>query len=672
MLASLESLASDCLLHLAQFLSGDDLVSLLSTGNRLLRQKLMKVGEVEFEASLPGSIFPLAAFNLPKLQSLSVFGINERFTYLDFSKGRELALVRGSKTLKVLDLRFRNAPALFWSPDASLPRSLIRDRFPSLTTLILRRITCEESLEELCGELPSFLTTLEFFFFNLDIGASFNLSWISKLPRNMTSLKLTNCNIYEPVDSGEEYASILPPNLRVLELNQMSQPMILDYLPSTLENLSFGIRNPPEGYEWRTSKLPPALVHLDFVPEGWTLIYDAPLPSTLEEFPFADRLLRQQDLPNAISALPRGFRKLHGRPILRSHFAASDDPVAALNALFSTFSNIRSTDIWHEANIPFLPRRLETLFCGEIGLSSPLPNSLTHLLLQATPSYEEISNIPPTLKSLEFGVSGLDSLFSVANPLHREFPPWGSAELSQLASLTSLTSLSIEMRYLDSVECLSPIAKMESLEKLKLHRLSLHEFQSMPHWLPRCLPRNLRKLKLITPDTSGSLDELEEIGNPVPYDFLRLCHLDKVCPNLNKLSIWFFVWEPLSLGESLATLPSQLRSLIFKFRLLDIEPSALSLLPRSLTSLKLDFEDHIDIPLTNKHFEGLPEKLALLHVYAPSSSMSADVLPILPNTIAELALEDLEANDDYLSRQASAFLASNPLFLGFRCILFQD
>lgn len=145
--ASLAIINPDCLAELILYLNGDDFVSLMSTGDHLLRQKLAHNCQILNFVSLTNTKFPFAALKLPKLRSLSMCGIKGVYSFMDFRNGGELALAQGSKTIEKIKLCFQNSLALFMSPGNVSPSLSVRDRFPSLTTLVLRDIVFEESSE---------------------------------------------------------------------------------------------------------------------------------------------------------------------------------------------------------------------------------------------------------------------------------------------------------------------------------------------------------------------------------------------------------------------------------------------------------------------------------------------------------------------------------------------
>lgn len=196
----------------------------MKTGNRLLRRKLANNCKSFFEP-LQATKFPFAVLQLPKLNSLTVMCTEGVPSYMDLSNGGELALVQGSKTIEKIEFRFRNSLALFLSPNESFLRLSVRDRFPSLTSLILRDIIFIHSLESMFGELSENLRTFSLGFAYQGNPPSISLASVAKLPRYLKTLELSGCNVtYAENDDKIDLQNILPPNLVHLTLKGSQIP----------------------------------------------------------------------------------------------------------------------------------------------------------------------------------------------------------------------------------------------------------------------------------------------------------------------------------------------------------------------------------------------------------------------------------------------------------------
>lgn len=667
MSASLETLPSECISSLVEWLHIDDFISLMSIGSRALRCKLRNAEDFCFKVA-HGTKMPYAVLGLSKLRSLAIYGLKEPLTMLDFRDKGELQLVQGSKTLKKLVLSFRNAPSLLWSPYAELTTLPIRSRFPALSTLVLRNISCDNNLESLFGELPDTLTTFELYFadwFELD---GISMSSIAKLPRYLTTLELFARAIVDPSDPDFDFSSVLPPNLTYLRLVTLASPSVLNYCPSTLLKLFVSVSFECD-FVWQSSKLPPNLISLSISGfEGLRMEWDKPLPSALEiDFNLSSRLYEGL----TISSLPRRMRNIPELLINKEFDHLSPEAlVTALNDLHKKFPNLRNTRIFAEDNLKDLPSCVETLKIeGETTIDSPVPSSLASLFLFAPMSSSCLENIPNTLLRLfvNFKREG-GRPFHLAFP-HSGYQPWNETDLAQLRRFTQLTLLNIRADCITDLSSLAPLAELKSLKQLFLFDFILEDLQPVA----RCLPQSLIELRFFCREESAVMfDWLEEKEqDKLPFDLFSACELASVTPHLKSLKITGETQTAVALGDSIATIPRGLQELSLYFSIADLERDALCLLPPSLTSLQLELRQQLNGIITNELFCGLPDSLAELYVtLGPSAQVDEGIFDLLPKTIARFNFEvtDWALRDSLLSEEFNAekekFLRQNPLLHG--------
>lgn len=661
MSTSLDTLPSDCISILAEWLDLDGFISLMCTGSRVLRHKLRNVCELCFEAPNATKMpFPVLLF--PRLRSLSIYGLQEDANFLDFRDGGELMLAQGSKTLEKLVLAFSNAFALFWSPYAELPKIPIRSRFPALSTLILRNSSCQDYLDSLFGELPETLTTFELSCDKTSSMAAIYLSSLAKLPRYLTSLRILSSEI-DPKEeaAGFDASQVLPPNLRILELEALVWPTLMDYFPSTLTDLSFWF-NYSRPFVWPSSKIPPGLIRLSIVPGEWTIEWDKPLPPTLEYFNFSIDERFYQGLE--ISSLPPKLKTIPEAMLYKAHRAGDlDSFITYLNSVLPKFPNLKEMIIGGKDNLRKLPGCLERLeILGGPEIDFPLPSRLSALSILAPLRRNDIAKIPDTLTSLSLARSTDTGLrgFQYDSQTMELFPPWKDQDLAQLERLTLLSSLTICWKYIDGETSLTPLAKLKNLKTLRLISVTPAALQRMPH----CLPRSLTEINFeITSQTNVQRLPLPYVVDQISDEWLSACDLANSVPDLKTLKLEGDITIAISWSSSLTTLPRGLRVLDIRFERSFLDPGALTKLPSSLTSLRFLSNQLLSTILANEHFAELPKSLASLSLGTGQTAIHAHLFDLLPPNLANLDL-DIEVRTEFI-RKRNEFFSRNTLWEPF-------
>lgn len=547
---------------------------------------------------------------------------------------------------------------------------MIKDRFPSLSTLILTDISCDQSLEALFGQLPDFLETLSLKYLagnHPDI----QLSSLAALPRNLKALTLRRCWILEPrEDDFFDFGGVLPPNLTHLDLEELCIPTILNYLPSPLRYLRFELDGRPNDFSWEEERLPLLMAQIliplmaDISPH---VNLNSLTPTLLETFEFGEKNCHQIDSANidqnpyeAITNLPTEIEK-------QIQFYGNNSRSCHEN-IFRKFPNLEQKSI-HSHSMPLssLPRGLKALrILVPIIFDHPLPPGLT-MLDMCVPS--TVTNISSTLKHLSVRSDSAVSLFDAEDyylTLKSRFPPWNASDFSQLASFARLESLSIDWEYVESPSSLAPLSKIETLTFLALRTLKRDQSHEMPQWVPKCLPRNLKSLALsfsVSSPPSGDDNDEKDFSS----DFLRLCNLSEVTPTLKYLQLHISLrrFPVFWTEECFASLPKGLLFLNLRTIVADLALGAVAKLPRTLKYFNLSLSEPIRTSISNEHFLALPEKLSELYLLlGQTTTIDDQLLEIIPKSVLKLESRGnrfARAVEEKFTKQ----LEENPLCKGF-------
>lgn len=637
---ALATLPNDIIGQCLRYLNGEDLISLMQTGNRQLRHKLAHNCHYFEIYPCHNTRFPFAALKLPALKSLSLSGHEEVISYVNYMDGVETSFNQVCKSIEEINFRIANASAFLLPIKASIPRLPIRDRFPSLTKLILHDFICEEQLkDEVFGEFPETLTFLSLKAVDPldcnDCDNDFCVTTISKLPRQLKSLELLNFCIGHFNSENVAYEDALPPNLTHLALDDIYDVPILSYLPSSLTTLRFGWQScgtAPQ-LDWKLSTIPPGLVSLSIglFCDGLQVVEDAPLPSTLESVDYGVGFegFSLETLPGSLKTAPK-------------YLFTYDDDIKMLQ----NFENLEYASIWRErTSVAIFPTCLKALVCrGPCAIDSPLPNGLTELVLSVLPNHIDLANIPSSLTSL----SALGSELSI-------FSPWGRKEFVNIASWKFLSTLTISWTDIHSGYSLAPLAGMNSLKNFDISSVPWRGLLETPEWLPQCLPATLRTFAMSTTNDAPLSRALEE-------DFFSGWNLQTVTPSLTSLEIncryvsrQFII--PLSTAF-FASLPRGLLSLLLNIAPAALELDAIAQLPRTIQLFGLVSLEKSN-SLSDNHFRGLPPLPDFNLLYSALASVTPNIYNILPKSIVRMHFTpDPEESDQEFERRTN-FLYAN-------------
>lgn len=148
-------------------------------------------------------------------------------------------------------------------------------------------------------------------------------------------------------------------------------------------------------------------------------------------------------------------------------------------------------------------------------------------------------NLPHTLRRLEVGQKPMYHGYNPFDDYESELSRWEASDVAQLASLFRLVSFTIDLRFVDTGASLAPLAKVETLKFLALLSCSESHMLQSPSWLPQCLPKDLKNLKIhySAGETSWQHQEAVKREKQFNDNFLSLCNLAVAVPNLKELVV---------------------------------------------------------------------------------------------------------------------------------------
>lgn len=408
-----------------RWVSGHDILKLLSCGTKALATKLGPAGGVE-EFSIEGvTKWPSLLQHLPRLRSISVkASINSDLNNFDSSSISSL-----STGLVKLEICARNAESAFAEPLTSTSPSAassstvflsIKDKFPLLETLRIQgRSTMTYST--FLQQLPSSIKLLD-----LHYATTFYDADIKMIPTSIETLILASTALITRLGVQQ-----LPRTLTSLDLwDALSAgSACLKYLPRTLKRLS--LANFTSLNDEDIPHLPPELLILDIRRE---LFLKAPclalLPRTLTEF----HQTYNGSLARKPSTLPRNLTYLDWKCAPGIHSNSLQDFPRTLSTLIldqftSDFGSCIS-DL--PPNLTYLSLEDHRTLCDSEMES--LPRSLTFLNIPANLDLTALAAfaLPPNLRTLNIksNQSFKDSNSFGALPSTVTFLALGSKEIA--------------------------------------------------------------------------------------------------------------------------------------------------------------------------------------------------------------------------------------------------
>lgn len=287
-LNGLDLLSSECIGHLTQYLTYQDVKALLQSGSRSFMSKIDR-SVLELTISAPSlGRWPSHAFRFRNLKSLAV---SSPFFYVGgiiyapiIAEGDVLIPLEGHQMLTRLQI------------DSTLAFSILRpvhiqptlhELLPRLTTLLLSSDGAFDN--DMFGSFPPTLTSLSLC--RTGTRSQYSLSHISMLPKNLESLHIDGMTLSEPADPIDDpEATIFPPDLTMASLRIFSKPeTLIALLPHSIIDLNIRMDGGSGGAkpELRASQLLSRFENLSLlkVSTAYTqvlhLILDEKLPRSL-------------------------------------------------------------------------------------------------------------------------------------------------------------------------------------------------------------------------------------------------------------------------------------------------------------------------------------------------------------------------------------------------------
>lgn len=617
--------SDDSLRQIISFLTGEDVVRLLTTGSKsFIARVAHNTTRLLWDFSLP-SYFPSCSFEFGNLRSLIIkTGHPHVFVSLH---GRHILPLEPMVSLETLDLAFPTshlvfAPAL-WPGGLDLASS-----FPRLTYLSVRSASNCPCPDGWAKTLPTTLRSLTIGT-RQDFTSYINASSFEDLPTGLQHLEFGYyCNV------GPEEMNLLRfPNLRVLRIYSTRSWGALKSLPASLEELQ--IRCWDEDLPSETfplSKFPPKIRTLTLVGAQLELDFDSMAPPTLEILHLElDRDLTLEELEN--------FFHTKRLLALQEIYCLTPESLKMLPSL-TELQLLGSIPTTHDA-LEILPRKLERFLLRDHMRTSPsvsfkyLPPTLKdffgHIVVP-----EDISDLPKSITTLSLRLSSRISSLKIPTAVWRKLP-------------SKLTQLSVQWSLFESEECL------------------------------HCLPAKLQELTLLMEPSDNMIERITfskslqkyleklfiTLGDPSQLPHMRMT--ESLFPKLNefsRLSSLFISCKVLINSSTLAFLPKTLLELSLKcvefenFGLprnqtlenADWKEGALSRLPEGLETLNLTHWEESPDSIDLKLFSHLPPRLVVLNLTTrkiacknPKAFVSS-----LPRRISELRYAFTRRGDDGL------------------------
>lgn len=622
--------------NLARFLEASQYFKLIRCGSPEITA-IVKRNWTEIDLPLSARpLFPFSALELPNLNSLVIGSTPIRGRYVKIgSRALYNDSVR-SNSLKTLVMAFWQSGSLLRKCS---PRKPLGSRFPELTTLELRDTApftwIVPALEFLPPKLTSLVLTVRQW--GEDAPLVMPISTIAGFPRSLTNLEI-RWHVLDAQSYSQPWSELFPPELLHLNLSALNSLTLLDHLPIHLQTLSVSAGQSRQPVTWKVSKMPPGLVNLliDSATATFQFELDANWPNSLREF----LVLTRQNL-SILPTLPSTLTRLQ----------IPDTSGTGDEQLLKQFPNLTYVNIYEEgqslgvfpknatslylsaSRIPFaLPNTLKSLTTGDINIDeiSYLPSSLKSLRLQQTYasdspklSCESLSLFPKYLTSLDIAAGILDAK---KDAFGRDEPP-------QLLSLKNLFFL----------------------RSLRIASLPLFWGNLGSQLLINCLPPLLKSLSLqFIPGDDANIAHDSDLKIGVSCSWLSSLRLADSTPYLDKFYLNGDMLYDIPLGDWFETLPTAIDEIYLSNLTRLFELSAISKLPRKLTSLSVFFEityeeleeeDNLDEPsadeemLSAEHFRGLPLSLTSMSFVAPkNSNISSNLLLYLPPDLYEVGM----------------------------------
>lgn len=605
-------LSDDSIREILSYLTGQEVISLITTGSKGLIKRLMwNTTKLVFNFN-ESTYFPTVAYRFPNLESLIInSSIGSASNHLS-TKGLDVLPRRPMKSLKSLNVNFATSVRFLGPrPDGNTMSTL----FPNLTSLEVQSsmhlagLGVQAVPEQGIGSVAQLL--------GIPIGTNvlsrcIPSSWLDHLPIGIQNLRIDVAHaqtIVEKVDL-RRYK-----NLRTVHIKSLMYPS-LPLLPDSIEELHLT-------FLWNrlaltVSKFPPNIRVWNIYGSTIRFELDCMAPHTLEEVSFLcqDHYTELENVKQffVLSSLKKFSMNGSSLPIdlvdqtprIESFLVASNiDASQAIARLPDCITTLEISSNLAPPDAPTWPSALRTLTMTVSNVDNilNLPQTLTSLRL----NYSNLRNIPSAVWSTlppQLRVMKVDMiLFKTSKGLHAL--PETLEELCMTASIPShYTGLSFS----DSLS--------RSLKILEMRCYPEYTGQTS---LGYAGSEFLRKI-----ENFAKLEVLN-IQFPVPPNspMLRYDTLAKLPKTLTDLQLdGAFVDYGLPTGASFSSDT-------------DLSHGLLSRLPKDLKRLVLYIHTDQGVSINSKLFSRLPKGLAVLKLACAVDSLES-LISVLPKRIASL------------------------------------
>jgi hypothetical protein len=612
---NLPALASDCINIILSSLDGLNVFHLILCGNRVLSAKIIhSCTSLKFFCK-SFALFPFSAFNLPRLQSLSV-NLQETYYSIPLRMNHRPPLPSAPvPSLTSLHLEFAQCfSALVLVED----RPLLEILFPNLTTLRLERSVKIASREFLLA-IPKTILHLTLKSQRNSVYQSqyeFDYHDFDLLPPSLETLHLNYVNI-RPNDTTHDYNGLkFPETLKTLCLRELYSHLVLFHLPPHATHIEMDFKDQKISGSFPTSLIPKSLTtfnisgfyggHFHIIPDGSyppnLTEFSVPLkvthfdqlvglPKTIKQFDQTDIIMNTGGDLNAILpcierlsiSFPTFYQHLlNNLPLKLKHFYSSFTPASSIIYFPPTLESI-GIKFDHVDELKILPLGVKALYLTKEGL----------ICFNA----EDISRLPPNLGSISIG-------------------------LHQISTLDAISRLSISMKTIDML--------------IDSQFLSLPLYNGMVNdrTFSSYLPHSLTSYTL-------SIVNMKTLW----YEWIgELGHLTKLD------TLYLFIDNPVESDiraplDGLSRLPASTREIAITVcdNLLE-NPDCLKMLPSNLTTLLFippNNDERRPIPVPSDDcFSQLPK--GLTYLYAQQlTGISPNFINVIPPGIIDMDLPDV-------------------------------
>lgn len=650
---SLSMLPIDLIRPIVGYLDGNEVMSLIRTGDTRLSQTVRHVTRDWTFHRKGFAPFPFYVYNTNLLASLHVSMVKGSVRYPLNFLNRSIAPLRVQNHLITLKLELLGSFSI-------LEDDILLKHAPNLKTLVCVDLS-PRKYGGMFHHLPSSLKTLELSTKGVAFQEVLPIDAFSRiLPRSIEKIIIPFLSLSEPELNDRTTGISWPKNLKHLSMSKLPMPSLLDFMPENIEVLD-GLSSISTQTEILMSNMPRTMKIMSVICFGFVSLIvklDAPMPPELVTWNLG-RL--QCDTPEALSFFSPKLEKLGNLEELRVTFPELDV------AIYMPHCKRMDLNLGNfaAAKVNGLPRHLEHLNLVPLDFGP-------HSILPPTITQEIFSTAPTTLQSLILRVSSPGPISALPRSITRlELFSSSAGSIAALAPIfeqwqgipPGLTHLTLDPQLLSSVEHLSVLPESLTMLKLWMSEMiapdvniteqdtgSSENASSSPLLIPQIREIRRRDYQRLRFDPRlpqflpSQLITLEINCYSIPCSYgAWICNLGHLkCLETLEVSCDNTSPSPFYTSSEvfLSRLPPNLTQIKIPINIYrDFPVTTLNHLPASLTSLKLSFPFHAgqgadeikphDNMLTNEHLAHLPPSLTVLTMHGQLRSFADALSPKL-------------------------------------------